>query len=279
MLRGSVVIFTGVLSVLVLKRKLFGFHILGMFLVLVGLALVGISSVINKPAAGTAVPSDPIVGDLLVIMAQMVVAVQMVYEEQFIGKYKVPALQAVGWEGYWGCVVCLSTLVVLYFIPSTAENALDDRYENSVDAVVQIYNSPDLMLATIGVITSIAFFNYFGISVTKVFSATTRMVLDSLRTVVIWAVSLMIGWQGFAWIQVAGFVVLLLGTCIYNKIFRVPFLAYRTEGESSHALLDNVQQAEKPAPTDSPMYFYRSDTPGPNARSKQGIFKPSARGG
>jgi hypothetical protein len=38
-------------------------------------------------------------GDLLIIMAQIVVAVQMVYEEKFVTRYNVPAMQAVGWEG------------------------------------------------------------------------------------------------------------------------------------------------------------------------------------
>ena len=37
-------------------------------------------------------------GDLLIIMAQIIVAVQMVYEDKFITRHDVPALQAVGWE-------------------------------------------------------------------------------------------------------------------------------------------------------------------------------------
>jgi len=41
MLRGSVIIFTGILSVLFLKRKLWAFEWLGMGLVTVGLAIVG----------------------------------------------------------------------------------------------------------------------------------------------------------------------------------------------------------------------------------------------
>ena len=45
------------------------------------------------------------------------------------------------------------------------------------------------MLATLGNVASIAFFNFFGISVTKEMSATTRMVLDSIRTFVIWGQS------------------------------------------------------------------------------------------
>lgn len=38
-------------------------------------------------------------GDLLIIMAQIIVATQMVVEEKFVMKYNVPALQGVGWEG------------------------------------------------------------------------------------------------------------------------------------------------------------------------------------
>lgn len=44
------------------------------------------------------------------------------------------------------------------------------------------------------------------------------MVLDSIRTMVIWAVSLLIGWQSFHYLQVAGFISLLFGMCVYNDI-------------------------------------------------------------
>ena len=63
-----------------------------------------------------------------------------------------------------------------------------------------------------------AFFNFAGISVTKEMSATTRMVLDSVRTLVIWGVSLGVGWQTFHLLQLAGFVILVMGMCIYNDL-------------------------------------------------------------
>ena len=50
---------------------------------------------------------------------------------------------------------------------------------------------------------SIAFFNFAGISVTKELSATTRMILDSIRTIVIWSFSLVLGWQTFDFRQVS----------------------------------------------------------------------------
>lgn len=54
-------------------------------------------------------------------------------------------------------------------------------------------------------------------------SATTRMVLDSGRTLIIWAVTLGIKWQPFEYrsflLQLAGFVLLVLGMFVYNDIF------------------------------------------------------------
>lgn len=58
-------------------------------------------------------------------------------------------------------------------------------------------------LAFLGTVVSIAFFNFAGVSVTKELSATTRMVLDSVRTLVIWTVSLSLRWQNFYWPQVS----------------------------------------------------------------------------
>jgi len=55
-------------------------------------------------------------------------------------------------------------------------------------------------------------------------SATTRMVLDSIRTLVIWLVSLAIGWQDFNVLQILGFFLLLVGMCLYNRVIIEPML-------------------------------------------------------
>lgn len=59
------------------------------------------------------------------------------------------------------------------------------------------------MYIFIGIMLSIAFFNFAGISVTKELSATTRMILDSVRTIVIWAFSMAFQWQKFHYLQVS----------------------------------------------------------------------------
>lgn len=78
---------------------------------------------------------------------------------------------------------------------------------------------------------SIAFFNFFGISVTKAMSASHRMVLDSLRTVAVLTCSVALGWEQFHAEQLAGFFFLLLGTGMYNEIVTFPALFDYTQEE------------------------------------------------
>ncbi|XP_038076440.1 solute carrier family 35 member F6-like [Patiria miniata] len=224
MLRGAVVIFTGLLSVAFLKRKLVFHHWLGMFSILVGLVLVGTSD-LTEMKSGTMGANSIITGDLLIIMAQIITATQMVVEEAFLYKHKIPALQAVGWEGFFGFCVLSLLLIPFYFIDAGQFSKLpDDALDNAIDAFLQIANNRIILVGTLGTIISIAFFNFSGISVTKQMSATTRMVLDSLRTMVIWAVSLIAHWETFHWQELLGFSFLIIGTFIYNDAIFAPLL-------------------------------------------------------
>lgn len=74
------------------------------------------------------------------------------------------------------------------------------------------------MVFLLGNVFSIAFFNFAGISVTKEMSATTRMMIDSSRTLIIWIFSLTVFGQKFQVLQLIGFIVLISGMCTYNGI-------------------------------------------------------------
>jgi len=221
MLRGAVIIFTGVLSVLFLKRKLSSFHWTGMMLILVGLALVGVASILQPQDDANA--PHPLSGDAIIIAATLVTAVQMVIEEKLLTGYNIPPLLMVGWEGFWGFIPLSVILVPFYYIPGPA---VGNRLENPLDAIVQMGNSGIITLALVGNVVSIAFFNFTGVTITAKLSATTRMVLDSVRTLIIWIFSLIVGWQSFYWLQIIGFLILLAGTLIYNKILKIPGFEY-----------------------------------------------------
>ncbi|XP_076627281.1 transport and golgi organization 9 [Colletes latitarsis] len=219
MLRGAVIIFTAILSMSFLNRKLGSREWIGIGMVLIGLVLVGLSDIIVMENSNSNTNSI-ITGDLLIICAQIITAVQMVVEEKFVAEQNIPALQAVGWEGVFGFISICILMIPLNFIPASPPFADNSRgtLEATTDAFIQIGNSGLLLMAIVGIAFSIAFFNFSGISVTKEMSATTRMILDSIRTIVIWAFSLAVGWQSFHYLQLIGFTMLLIGMLCYNNI-------------------------------------------------------------
>lgn len=231
MLRGSVIIFTGILSVAFLGNKLKIHHWVGMVTVIVGLAVVGVGDVVYFKGGQGLTKEYVLAGDLLIILAQGIVAIQMTVEEKIIKKYEVPPLQGVGWEGVFGFSVLIVLLFPMYFIPWHLPASQDfwqdtTRFEDSVDGLKQIFNSPLLLLSTIGLIVSIAFFNFSGLTVTQKMSATTRMVLDSVRTIFIWVFSLAVKWQKFEPLQPVGYFILFVGTCIYYDLIIMPSIRW-----------------------------------------------------
>merc|ERR1719191_775152 len=90
--------------------------------------------------------------------------------------------------------------------------------EDSPAAFYQMSHSTPLLVACIASIFSIAFFNVSGVTVTQKASATARATIDCCRTIVIWAIEMMLGWNGFNILQMCGFLVLAFGTLLYNRI-------------------------------------------------------------
>jgi len=230
MLRGSVVLFTGILSRLLLGRILNKAHWSGLILILLGTAVVGVQSLLDKHPTGTA--SNPPLGNALIVGAQVIVAVQFVLEEKFVSGLDVPPLLAVGLEGVFGVLMLSGVLAGMYFLPGVAglsETPL--RLEDTWDALRQLTSGDNVVLpiAMVAAVLSIAVYNFFGISVTKHLSAAHRMVLDSTRTVIVWGFALIIHaaspdsghGQGFSWLQLVGFVVLVAGSVVYYELLPV----------------------------------------------------------
>ncbi|KAF1766223.1 hypothetical protein GCK72_006179 [Caenorhabditis remanei] len=224
MLRGAVIIFTGLLSVGMLNAQIKPFKWFGMLFVMLGLVIVGVTDIYYDSN-----PLDDknaiITGNLLIVMAQIIVAIQMVYEQKYLTKYDVPALFAVGLEGLFGMVTLSLLMVPFYYIhvPKTFSTNPEGRLEDVFYAWQEIKEEPTIALALLGTVISIAFFNFAGVSVTKELSATTRMVLDSIRTLVIWVVSIPLFGEQFIAIQLSGFAMLILGTLIYNDVLIGPW--------------------------------------------------------
>eukprot|EP00026_Physarum_polycephalum_P009519 Phypoly_transcript_09645.p1 GENE.Phypoly_transcript_09645~~Phypoly_transcript_09645.p1 ORF type:complete len:343 (+),score=25.92 Phypoly_transcript_09645:72-1100(+) len=184
MLRGSIIIFSGILSVFFLKRKLFTYNWLGICITTLGLVVVGLASYFidlydptgNKPIK----IGEMLYGNCLIVAGQFANAVQFIVEEIYLKKKKFTPLFVVGAEGVWGVVMmCAFVLPLVYFIPGEHTK----HYENALEAFVMIYNSHRLLFFVIIYWLSIACYNFFGLSVAKELTAVHRTFIDAVRTI------------------------------------------------------------------------------------------------
>ncbi|EFO26183.1 hypothetical protein LOAG_02297 [Loa loa] len=225
MLRGAVIIFTGLFSVAFLGSYLQGFRWLGMGFITLGLIIVGVSDIIFDENSKRDV-NGIITGDLLIIIAQIIVAIQMIVEQKIVTEFDAPPLLVVGLEGLFGLAILTFLLFPMYYIkvPFIFSTNPYHRLEDIFDAFREMKSNPWIGCALLLTMISIAFFNFTGISVTKQLSATTRMVLDSVRILLIWLVSIPLFGEHFIPLQLLGFALLILGMLVYNDIFFGPYL-------------------------------------------------------
>lgn len=185
MLRGAVVIFTGIFSYFFLNRKLKLYEWISLSMVVLGVGIVGLSSVLfpqKKPAdtldesAGLDVAS--LLGVFLVLGAQVFTASQFVIEEKILVRYKVTPLKAVGLEGTFGLFSVLAAMPILHVFLSKQHPAFD-----VVQGYHDFFDHPRVWQTGLAISVSIAFFNWFGLSITSSVSATARSTIDACRQV------------------------------------------------------------------------------------------------
>jgi drug/metabolite transporter (DMT)-like permease len=179
MLRGSVVLFTGILSSIFLHRKHPRYRWFALSTIFLGVAIVGLAGIIqNGKTAKISIHGSPI-GIFMVVLAQVFTSIQFVIEEKIMHKYSVPALKAVGLEGIFGLITVLIFLPILHF--SYGINGPKGNFADVVTGYHEMFDNPQVWIAGIGIIFSIAFFNWFGLTVTRSISATSRSTIDTCR--------------------------------------------------------------------------------------------------
>ncbi|KIX01922.1 uncharacterized protein Z518_07861 [Rhinocladiella mackenziei CBS 650.93] len=261
MTRGALVLFVGLFSVLFLKRRLFLYHWLSLVIVVLGVGLVGLAGAIysdDKSSQSSKVVTtellhdalmsvrdlatqavDPtvlrtILGIFLIAFAQIFTATQFCLEEWILEHYALEPLKVVAWEGLFGFWVTIIAQVILHFTVGVSKSGTNGYFDAS-EGYRQVFTNRAIGLSSLAIMVSIGGFNFFGLSVTRSISATSRSIIDTCRTLFIWIVSLGLGWESFKWLQVVGFALLVYGTFMFNDLVRPPI----------KALLPRSQEAEQ----------------------------------
>ncbi|OLN81803.1 Uncharacterized protein C12G12.12 [Colletotrichum chlorophyti] len=232
MTRGALVLFVGFFSVIFLKRKLYLFQWLSLLGVVLGVAVVGLAGVIyheeknTEKAAYEGAPASNgllvAVGVLLIAGAQIFTATQFVLEEWILERSSIEPIRVVGWEGIFGFIVTVTGMLVLHLAIGRTD-AGRYGYFDMAEGWRQLTENRAIGVTSILIMISIGGFNFFGLSVTRSVSATSRSTIDTCRTLFIWIVSLGLRWETFKWLQVVGFALLVYFTFLFNGIVQPPF--------------------------------------------------------
>lgn len=233
MLRGCSIIFSAILSVIFLKRKLYSFNYVGIFITFIGLGIVGVSSILGSSDSGVdSSAGEMLFGFLMLGIGLLCNSAQLIVEELFLKKRAIPPALVVGSEGAWGCMGMVVVLAILYAIPGNDKGS----YENAYDSAVMIYNNNALLCFVIGQYFCLWLYNVIALNVTKSLSAIHRTVLDAFRTTFVWGINLFIYYaidsgygeklNEYSWVQGIGFCFLILGTLVFNRLVDLPCIKY-----------------------------------------------------
>lgn len=264
MTRGALVLFVGLFSVLFLKRKLYLYQWSALFVVVLGVAVVGLAGAIDKnpqsqpeainPDVGETVMTFiraarekaqeiqtsealwTVIGVLMIALAQVFTATQFVLEEFILEKYELEPLKVVGWEGLFGFIITLIGMIILHFAVGRTP-AGRNGYFDAEEGWHEIASHRAIAVSSVLIMVSIGGFNFFGLSVTRSVSATARSTIDTCRTLFIWVVSLGLRWETFKWLQIVGFALLVYGTFLFNDIVKPPLKACVTRKKEEPGLL------------------------------------------
>lgn len=255
MLRGSMVVFSAILSLIFLKKKYYCYHWTGVTLVTIGLVVVAASSLMNTDVKPSEEPSaEPtenpktktlmvVMSIILVVLAQIIQASQIVIEEFLLKNVKAAPSLIVGLEGMWGGLVC--GIVMFIIQRTTSKNVIVQKvfHEDTVESFQMIAHSGKLQVLLVFYVLCILFYNLFGMMVTQTYSAVYRTIMEAVRTMCIWIVNIIIFYvlgknnpdnlgekiDLHSLVELIGFTILLTGNFLFNRVLRLKIFYYEDQ--------------------------------------------------
>lgn len=222
MTRGAVVLFVAILSVLFLKRRIRKLEWTALIIVTLGIAIVGYSGSKNNNNHSKEDPALVVFGMSLILVAVCLQAVQFVVEEKILSRYQFTPMRLVYTEGFFGTVILVVALVVLNFVVGQIQppQKFEDSPFNLGQSFRETFSLKQVLLSSVLIMFCISMFNFCGISLTHQLSATARSTIDSCRTLLVWLLAMVLGWESFHFLQFFGFATLMFGTLCFNGVLR-----------------------------------------------------------
>jgi drug/metabolite transporter (DMT)-like permease len=240
MVRGTEVIFTAILSMVILRRRLNTQNVWGLALTATGLTIVGVSGYLaaagashaNESSAAPPSPAQALLGMGLVVLAEAVQSAQVVAEDFLMttADTQLPPVDVVGYEGLFGLAI-MSAVILPALQFSTLGPEGGGLREDTIESFQMLARSPRLAGTAAAYVLLMTAYNLAGVLVTDSMGALSRTVAETVRTLIVWILNLFLyynvsikgerrvgePWTAQSWLQAVGFAVLVGGTAVYAR--------------------------------------------------------------
>ena len=254
MLRGGLILITSMYSFFILKKSLKKFQLIGIIIVFIGLFIVGLYSLLLKDKFEN-YKNIPL-GISLLLASLFIQGFQFIFQEKVMNEYNCHPMQLIAWEGTWGLIIIIIVLIFSEFIVCSNDikdiccKKGDEYYlEKTILAFRQMSEKLPLLFFCLFSTISIGFYNFYGTVLAKLSSSTTRLVMDSARTLVVWIFFLTLHMENgqvlevFSYQQLIGFLLVIIGQIIYNGLLKFRILGYDEEDDKIDKNDTNISQS------------------------------------
>ncbi|CAG9310191.1 unnamed protein product [Blepharisma stoltei] len=243
MARGSVIAIVAVYSIIFLNRKLYRHEVTGIISIALGVILTGLVSYLYQEQPQHAY------GVAILVVGEFFTGALFVSEEMIMRKVQIDPLRAIGIEGHFGLMYWLILMPILYFIPCHKEehvNLCPDRNnaEDPIQAFHQLGSNWDLMLLWLFYTICVAAYNWSGISTTKYATAIARTTITLSRMAFVWVFSIIFGFEEPFLLEIVGFVMIVLGTLLYNEVLIVPWFGFKDAAQRRKNEMDFTNKVD-----------------------------------
>lgn len=237
MLRSSTLVFGAIINVYYLKRPLPTYQIYSVLLTIFSIFFVGLAALFSKTKTTHREASSFVISIIIIVrvLSKSLQAISMIIEEKVMSSYSMTPVEMTGLSGVWNI---LFSSFVLVFV-----SVFD--YEDLSETFSMMKSSSAILWLSILSVVVFGVWTVLSLNITRKLSAVARMVFDQLTIVFVWIVQLAIhwfvsgnslleekygrageAWTNWSWLQLFGFVLMVLGACVYQKIIKLPWIDY-----------------------------------------------------
>jgi hypothetical protein len=219
--KGARVVFSALLTVFFLRRKLYGYHWLSVCMCVLGLGIGASSQLLSEPSSFG--------GVVLVLGSEVFKSLRVVLEERLMKSKSFEPTFLVGVEGIYGAFIFSVALIVIWLGVSGDDHGSLENLEDTFYRISQSKTLTALFLIfpPVTCIVSIA-----SAVVTKNLSAVHNGFISVARFGILWIFELImyysfsgsaIGnqlgepWNQYSWLKLIGFIVVFVSTLIYDE--------------------------------------------------------------